>query len=178
MELTVSKVYGQALYDAAVELEKVDEIEKETEQISIIFQREKEFYGLLTDPSLSVAKKKNLLKNVFEGRISTESLSFLYILSDKGRLHNYKDILKEFVRLRKEAEGFADGIVYSAKPVNDEQLKKLESETGKLIGKRIRLENIIDGSLIGGVKIVADGKLIDASIRSRLNRLYAEIKDI
>ena len=101
MELTVSKVYGQALYDAAVELERVDEIEKETEQISIIFQREKEFYELLTDPSLSVAKKKNLLKNVFEGRISTESLSFLYILSDKGRLHNYKDILKEFVRLRK-----------------------------------------------------------------------------
>ena len=86
--------------------------------------------------------------------------------------------MKEFVRLRKEAEGFADGIVYSAKPVNDEQLKKLESETGKLIGKRIRLENIIDGSLIGGVKIVADGKLIDASIRSRLNRLYAEIKDM
>ena len=87
MELTVSRVYGQALYDAAVELGKIDEIQQETEQIHIIFQREKEFYEILTDPSLSIARKKELIKNVFEGRVSKETESFLYILVDKGRLH-------------------------------------------------------------------------------------------
>ena len=153
MELTVSRVYGQALYDAAVEMEKVDEIQQETEQIHIIFQREKEFYEILTDPSLSVARKKELIKNVFEGRVSKETESFLYILVDKGRLHNYGDILKEFDKLKNEAEGFGEGVIYSARLLNEEQLQKLEAETGKLLGKKIRLKNLIDESLIGGVKI-------------------------
>lgn len=178
MELTVSRVYGQALYDAAVEMEKVDEIQQETEQIHIIFQREKEFYEILTDPSLSVARKKELIKNVFEGRVSKETESFLYILVDKGRLHNYGDILKEFDKLKNEAEGFGEGVVYSARLLNEEQLQKLEAETGKLLGKKIRLKNLIDESLIGGVKIITEGKIIDASIRNRLDRLYTEIKDI
>ena len=178
MELTVSKVYGQALYDAAVEMGKVDEIQQETEQIHIIFQREKEFYEILTDPSLSVARKKELIKNVFEGRVSKETESFLYILVDKGRLHNYGDILKEFDKLKNEAEGFGEGVIYSARLLNEEQLQKLEAETGKLLGKKIRLKNLIDESLIGGVKIITEGKIIDASIRNRLDRLYTEIKDI
>ena len=178
MELTVSRVYGQALYDAAVEMEKVDEIQQEIEQIHIIFQREKEFYEILTDPSLSVARKKELIKNVFEGRVSKETESFLYILVDKGRLHNYGDILKEFDKLKNEAEGFGEGVIYSARLLNEEQLQKLEAETGKLLGKKIRLKNLIDESLIGGVKIITEGKIIDASIRNRLDRLYTEIKDI
>lgn len=178
MELTVSRVYGQALYDAAVEMEKVDEIQQDTEQIHIIFQREKEFYEILTDPSLSVARKKELIKNVFEGRVSKETESFLYILVDKGRLHNYGDILKEFDKLKNEAEGFGEGVIYSARLLNEEQLQKLEAETGKLLGKKIRLKNLIDESLIGGVKIITEGKIIDASIRNRLDRLYTEIKDI
>ena len=178
MELTVSRVYGQALYDAAVEMEKVDEIQQETEQIHIIFQREKEFYEILTDPSLSVARKKELIKNVFEGRVSKETESFLYILVDKGRLHNYGDILKEFDKLKNEAEGFGEGVIYSARLLNEEQLQKLEAETGKLLGKKIRLKNLIDESLIGGVKIITEGKIIYASIRNRLDRLYTEIKDI
>lgn len=178
MELTVSRVYGQALYDAAVEMEKVDEIQQETEQIHIIFQMEKEFYEILTDPSLSVARKKELIKNVFEGRVSKETESFLYILVDKGRLHNYGDILKEFDKLKNEAEGFGEGVIYSARLLNEEQLQKLEAETGKLLGKKMRLKNLIDESLIGGVKIITEGKIIDASIRNRLDRLYTEIKDI
>lgn len=178
MELTVSRVYGQALYDAAVELGRVDEIEKETEQISVIFKREKEFYEILTDPSLSVARKKNLLKSIFEGRVSKETVSFLFILADKGRLQNYSDILNEFARLKKESEGLGEGVAYSASPLTDEQLEKLEKEAGKLLGKRIRLKNMIDDNLIGGIKIIAEGKMIDASIRSRLDRLFTEIKDI
>ena len=132
----------------------------------------------MTDPSLSVARKKELIKNVFEGRVSKETESFLYILVDKGRLHNYGDILKEFDKLKNEAEGFGEGVIYSARLLNEEQLQKLEAETGKLLGKKIRLKNLIDESLIGGVKIITEGKIIDASIRNRLDRLYTEIKDI
>ncbi|MDO4395790.1 MAG: ATP synthase F1 subunit delta [Clostridia bacterium] len=177
MELTVTRTYGQALYDAAAELGKVEEIKKETEQIDEIFQKENDFYELLTDPAFSAVRKKEILKSVFEGRISKESLNFLYVLIDQGRLHNYSDILREFIKLKNKAEGYGEGIVYSACPLKVAQIEKLEQEAGDLLDKRIKLTNKVDKSLIGGVKIVAEEKLIDASYKSGLNRLHLDIRE-
>lgn len=176
MELAVAMVYGKALFDAALELDKVSEIKEEIKQINEIFKAEDDFYMLLTNPSISVLNKKDIIKNVFEGRVMTEVLSFMYILADKGRVIHFDKIVKEFEKLESEQSGVTDGIAYSATPLTKDQLKKLEQETGKLLNKNITLTNAIDKTLIGGVKIMAEGKLIDASIRSRLNRLSSQIK--
>lgn len=178
MELAVVKVYGRALYEAAGELDMIDDIKSETEQINSIFREEEEFYQLLINPSVSCANKKQMLENVFEGRISEPSLSFLYILADKGRLHYYEEIYREFDRLVRDGEGIDEGTVYSAQPLTTEQISKLEVETGKLLAKRIKLKNEIDSEIIGGVKIMASDKMIDASIRSGLNRLLSQLKEL
>lgn len=176
MELAVAMVYGKALFDAALELDKVSEIKEEIKQIDEIFKAEDDFFMLLTNPSISVINKKDIIKNVFEGRVLPEVLSFLYILADKGRVNDFDKIVKEFDKLESEQSGVTDGIAYSAVPLSQKQLAKLAEETGKLLNKNITLSNVIDKNLIGGVKIMAEGKLIDASIRSRLNRLSAQIK--
>lgn len=176
MELAVAMVYGKALFDAALELDKVSEIKEEIKQIDEIFKAEDDFFMLLTNPSISVINKKDIIKNVFEGRVLPEVLSFLYILADKGRVNDFDKIVKEFDKLESEQSGVTDGIAYSAVPLSQKQLAKLAEETGKLLNKNITLSNVIDKNLIGGVKIMAEGKLIDASIRSRLNRLSHQIK--
>lgn len=177
MELAVAMVYGKALFDAASELDKVSEIKEEIKQLNEIFKAEDDFYMLLSNPSISDRQKKGIIKNVFEGRVMPEILSLMYILIDKDRVMFFNKIVKEFERLEGEANGITDGTAYSAVPLTKDQLEKLEQETGKLIKKNIKLANAIDKTLIGGVKIMADGKLIDASIRGRLNRLSAQIKD-
>jgi ATP synthase F1 delta subunit len=65
--------------------------------------------------------------------------------------------------------------VYSAVALSEERLDRLAAETGKLLGRNVRLDNLIDGSVIGGVKIYIEGKLIDASVRGRLDTLKEQV---
>ena len=81
-----------------------------------------------------------------------------------------------YTELVNTEEGITVGIIYSAVPLDSDRLERFEKETGKLLRKNVRLENEVDKSLIGGVKIFADGKMIDASLRARVSALMDTIK--
>ena len=81
-ELTVDLTYGSALYQAAVETNKKDLILDEAFQVQDVFEREPEFFEFLNYPAISAIEKKDVLKNVFEGRICQELLNLLYVLTD------------------------------------------------------------------------------------------------
>ena len=63
----------------------------------------------------------------------------------------------------------------SATPLSEERIVKFEEETTRLISEKVKLENEVDPYLIGGVKIMVNGKLIDASLRSRLKDLGSNL---
>ncbi|MEA4923314.1 MAG: ATP synthase F1 subunit delta [Eubacteriaceae bacterium] len=175
-ELTIDMTYGSALFSAAEDLDKVDDIEAECESVLEIFKAEPEFYQLINDPALSAAEKKTMLTNVFKGRITGAMLNFLYILVDKGRTRHYEKIVKVYKSLKNKKEGFAYGIVYSVQPLEREQIEKLQRETGELIKSKVKLDNETDRSLIGGVKILINGKIIDASLKKRLEDMRSVVK--
>ncbi|MGI6721411.1 MAG: F0F1 ATP synthase subunit delta [Anaerovoracaceae bacterium] len=174
-ELTVDMTYGNALFQAAKDLGRVDEMHEEAEAVLDVFLQEKDFYRLLCNPTVSNEEKKTILKNVFEGRISKEMLSFLYILVDNNRGGHYERIVREYRKLRDEEEGFETGTVYSVQPLTEEQMARLQEETSDLLKRRIKLENLTDKSLIGGFKVMVGGKMIDASLKKRLADLGAAL---
>ena len=178
MELIIAMTYGKALFDAAKELDMIDEIKEEIDTIDHILKQEPQFSELLCTPAVPAVKKKTMIREVFEGRISRQTLSFLYILVDKGRFFHYHRIVKEYLRLMDEYRGEAYGKVYSAVPLSAEQIAKLEAETGKLLHEKIRLKNKVDQSLLGGVKIMVDGKIIDATLRAKLEDLRYKLKTL
>ena len=116
------------------------------------------------------------LCNVFSGRLTQELVNFLCILIDKGRFTHFERIIREYGRLYDSREGIIKGTIYSVEPLDEGRLAEFEKQTGKLMGGNVVLENRTDKSLIGGVKILVNGKIIDASIRSSLNRMASEIR--
>ena len=82
---------------------------------------------------------------------------------------------KFYYDLDDEARGEGYGVVYSVYPLNTGQMEKLEDETGKLFKKKIHLNNKIDKKIIGGVKLLVEGKIIDATIQKKLNRINRSI---
>ncbi|WP_419024748.1 ATP synthase F1 subunit delta [Emergencia sp.] len=178
MELIIAMTYGKALFDAAVELDKIDEIKEEIDQIDGILKKEEDYVSLLCNPAIPVVKKKAMIRNVFKGRVSEEVLSFLYILIDKDRMFHYHRIVKEYLKLMDEYRGEAYGKIYSTVPLSQEQLEKFETEAGKLLREKVKLRNKIDKSLLGGVKLLIDGKLIDASLRASLDDLDYKLKKL
>lgn len=178
MELMTAMVYGKALFDAAVELDKIDEIREEIDTIDIILKREPEFVSLLCSPAIPAAKKKNMLRSVFEGKVCQEVLSFLFILIGKGRMTHYHRIVRDYLKRMDTYREQAYGKIYSARPLSEAQLTKFEEETGALLREKVQLKNKVDPSLLGGVKIMVDGKLIDASLRSQLKALEDKMKKL
>ena len=175
-ELTVAMTYGNALFQAAKELDKKKLIKDELEEMIKLLKSEEEFLSFLNTPCVSAKEKKTVVNSIFNGKICDELLNFMFILIDKGRTRHLFKIAEIYDELLNQDEGFAYGKIYSAYPLPADKLAQFEAEAGKLIKENVRLENEIDKTLLGGVKILIDGKIIDASVKSRVEALAEAIK--
>ena len=174
-ELTIDLTYGNALFMAASESGKKDQILDECCQVLGIFEQEPNLYALINYPGVSAKEKKEILKKVFEGRICKEVLNLLYVLVDKGRTRHFPKIVKAFKNMINHEEGCSYGTIYSVTPLTAPQLEKVEAQVSDLLQTRTRLENELDPKLMGGIKILVDGRMIDASLRKRLEDLRNKI---
>ena len=173
--LSIGRTYGTALFEAALDRDKTDLINGELSALEDVFETEPQFYALLCSPGISVGSKKDIISKVFKGKLSEELMNFLYILTDKRRIGQFRTIAKVYRKLIDEKLGVSKGTIYSATPLSSDRLDRFEKETGRLLRKRIKLENHIDSQLIGGVRIYIEGKLIDASVRKRLDSIREQI---
>ncbi len=174
-ELTVDITYGHALYLAAKEVNKVDLILDETRELISLLEKEPDFVAFINTPVIPAKEKKIVLEKVLDGKISQELLNLLFILVDKGRSRHMVKIFKSYEAQIQEAEGYAEGKIFSVVPLKDDQLSRFEEETSKLLREKVKLENAIDPHLVGGIKILIHGKVIDASLRNRLDHLSSSI---
>ena len=162
-ELTINEI--------AAEEKNIDAILGDLDKISAIFEEHPELKTIFEDSSVSIDKKKDMAKNILEGYVEKETLIFILILISRGRIGSWDGIVKNYRMLFDQDSETSRGIVYSVLPVEGENLRKLEEETARILDRKVKLENRIDTTLIGGAVIYVDGKLIDISIRKKLNDL-------
>jgi ATP synthase F1 delta subunit len=173
--LTVGSVYGTALYEAARDLGKTDEFLDAAKLMAEMFRNNPEFFLLLRTPSIAPAERRELARKVFDGRVPKELLNFIYVLIGKRRIGQFIGIVGAYEKAVNAFEGVSKGTIESAAPLSADQISRFETETSKLLRKNIKLEPIANERLIGGVRIYVDGKLIDASIRRKLDELKEKI---
>lgn len=174
-ELTIDLTYGTALFEAAEETGKTELIKQEATEVAEVFSREHDFHTFINSPGIAAEEKKRILENIFEGRICDELLNFLCILIDKGRIMHFDKMVKVYNKLVDREKGISYGTVYSVIPLDADRIKELEAQTSRLFNVNIKLANEIDPKLIGGVKILAEGKMIDASVRKRFDDMDSQI---
>lgn len=174
-ELTVDMTYGTALYEAASELSITERISADAEEVLAVLEQEHDLRAFLDFPAISADEKKKVLKNIFEGQIADELLNFMFVLIDKRRMGEFRKILRVYEDLVNQVEGVAYGVVYSAAPLDAQRLAELEEQTGRLLQENVKLENEVDPSLIAGVKILVEGKIIDASFRKKFDELASQM---
>ena len=174
-ELAVDLTYGTALVEAAREVGKENQILEEAQAVVQLIEDEPDLHQFINYPGVSADEKKEVLKNIFEGRICEELLNFLYILVDKRRTMNFGRIVKVYKSLIEREEGVSYGTVYSVVKLSDERMAELEEQTSKLLQMKVKLENEIDPSLLAGFKILVEGKIIDASYRKKFDELASQM---
>lgn len=176
MAKLISKTYGDALFELAVEENKVDSLLEEIGQLQKVLEENAEFGKLMTHPKINKEEKLQVVTDVFKGRISDELLGFLTIIITKDRYQEIDDILAYFLAEVKQYKGIGVATVTTAVPLRDEQCKKIEQ---KLLDttdyKSMEMNYELDASLIGGMVIRIGDRVVDSSISTKLSELQKDL---
>ena len=176
MAKLISKTYGDALFELAVEENKVDDLLSEIGQLKEILDSIEEFEKLMTHPKINKEEKLKVVTDVFKGRISDELLGFITIIVTKDRYQEIDDILDYFLTEVKKYKGIGVATVTTAVPLKDEQCKKIEQ---KLLDttdyKSMEMHYKQDAALIGGMVIRIGDRVVDSSISTKLSELQKEL---
>ena len=103
-------------------------------------------------------------------------LNTVYVLLDKKRMDEIINLVDEYIIVANDAAGIADATVYSTYPLTESETANISVNFAKLIGKQsLRIDNIIDESLIGGIRVQIGNQIIDSSLSGKLNRLQKDL---
>ena len=179
MAKLVSKVYGDALFEAAMEKDMVDSLYEEAAALIPILKESPELLALLGNPQIVKEEKTAILRRVFSGRLTEELMGFLCIMLEKDRQNDMIPILDHFVRRVKEYKKIGSAFVTSAVPLKDEQKASLEAKLLETTSYReLETSYDTDPSLLGGMVIRIGDRVVDSSIKTRLYGLKKELLEL
>ncbi len=179
MAKLVDKTYGDALFELALENGQTDTYFEECQGILSILKDNDELLKLLTHPKISKEEKQKVVENVFKGRVSDDITGFLLLILKKDRQTMIPEILKYFIDRVKEYKKIGVALVTTAVPLN-EAMKK--SVVDKLIAttdyQSFEMNYEVDKDIIGGMIIRIGDRVVDSSIRSKLEAMAKELYEV
>jgi len=171
----VANRYAEALYELAVEKGQTSIVQEELLEIKKAFLANLDLGELLENPRFPLAKKKELLSTLFKDA-NTLIQDTLFVLLEKKRLNEIINFVDEFVGFVNDAAGIADAKVYSTLPLTESESAAISTNFAKKVGKQsLRINNIIDPTLIGGIRVQIGNRIFDSSLANKLERLKRDM---
>ena len=179
MAKIISKAYGEALFELAIEKNELESIAEQVNVLADAFAENKELIKLLSHPKISKEEKINVIESIFKGRMSDDIVGFLVIIVEKDRGSEIEDILKLFQAKVREYKKIGVALVTSAIELSTEQKQKVEQKLLQQTAyESFEVDYKVDESLIGGMIIRIGDRVVDSSIRSKLDNLTKELKKV
>ena len=179
MAKIISKAYGEALFELALEKNELESIAEQVNILADAFAENPELIKLLSHPKISKEEKINVIESIFKGRMSDDIVGFLVIIVEKDRGSEIEDILKLFQAKVREYKKIGVALVTSAIELSTEQKQKVEQKLLQQTAyESFEVEYKVDASLIGGMIIRIGDRVVDSSIRSKLDNLTKELRKV
>ena len=179
MAKLVAKTYGEALFELAMEKQDPEEFLQEAQGILNILEENPDFDKLMKHPKISKTEKEEVVETVFAGRISREMTGFLKLVVNKDRYGEVKDIIRFFAEKLQEERKIGVAYVTTAVEMTEEQKKavmdKLLATTSY---KVMKMHYIVDASIIGGMIIRIKDRVVDSSVRTKLEEMKKQLLQI
>jgi F-type H+-transporting ATPase subunit delta len=170
-DTVVAKRYAKALFEIAQEQNRIAEVEAELKAVVSVLNQNDDFAKLLKHPGIGAESKKALLKNIFESQLSEMTFNTLLLLIERGREDLLESLVSYFVKITSEALGQAQATVYTPVELSGAELSNIAAKFSALTGKQIRVEPVLDKSLLGGIRVRIGDRLYDGSLSGKLERL-------
>ena len=179
MAKLVSKTYGDALFEVALEKNQLDEFLDEVKAAQTAIEENKELFKLMSHPKIVKEEKIKIITDIFTGKVSEELVGLLRMIVDKGHFEQVDSVFNYFIDEVKEYKNIGTAYVTSAVPLCDRQKDQIRNrllETTKYV--EIELIFRVDDQLIGGLVIRIGDRVVDSSVRTRINELSKELSKI
>jgi F-type H+-transporting ATPase subunit delta len=171
----VAKRYALALFQIAKDTQLLGVVEEELRVVKEVMLYNTDLKAVLKSSKLSMDKKKEILKEAFAS-VNAFVLNTLLILIDRHREDEIVEVANQYFMLANEAAGVAEAKVYSTRELTDEEREAISAVFAAKVGKKsLRIENIVDSELLGGVKLRIGNRIYDGSLRGKLDRLERKL---
>ncbi|MEK3764614.1 F0F1 ATP synthase subunit delta [Solibacillus sp. FSL K6-4121] len=168
---TVANRYAQATFELAIKQNVLTEVSADLQELTKVMALNEEFIALLSAPKISTDRKKELIAQVLTGA-QPIVINMIQFLIEKKRLNELSAVAEQYQTLAAAAQGSADAKVYSTRELTAGERAEISASFSKLVGKeQLNITNIIDASLIGGVRVQIGNYIFDSTVASKLEDL-------
>lgn len=179
MAKLVSKTYGDALFELATEDNKVDILFEEAKGILDLLNENGEFVRMMNHPQITREEKEEVIANIFKDRVSDDMTGFLTLLVQNGRFAELQSVIEYFIARIKDYKKIGVAYVTTPLPLSEKQKGDVEK---KLLDtteyETMEMNYSIDESLIGGMTIRVGDRVIDSSVKSKLEKLTHDLRQV
>jgi F-type H+-transporting ATPase subunit delta len=169
--LSAVSTYAEALFEAARERNELEEVLSDLGEFAEALHESEELRLFFYGGQIPERQKRRALEGLTEG-MKGSTTNFLKVLVDNGREEILEEALARYEELVKEHLGRIEVEVTTAIELSDEQLDRLKDRLGSVLeGREIILEASVTPDLLGGAVFRFGGRLMDGSIRGRLESL-------
>ncbi|KMT22781.1 F0F1 ATP synthase subunit delta [Clostridium cylindrosporum] len=175
MQEIAAKRYAHALFGAGVDKNNLDLFLEHIESVSSVYKDNKDLSTFLNHPTISIEEKTSLIENVFKGRVDEEILNLIVLLLEHGRINEISLVSENFRRLVDDHKGIKTAYATTAVKMTTEEIENLESKLSAKYNLKIKVENFIDESVIGGVYLKIDDEVFDGTIKGSLEKIQKEV---
>ena len=171
---STAREYATALFMLAKESGQEDGFLEALELVNRQFAENPAYVEMLRSPGIPKAERQKALETAFAAVLPREVLIFLQLLCKAGHMREFSACLTEYTELYRAEKQISVGRVVSAIPLTETEKENLLAHMEKLCGHQVSLEYTVDQTLLGGITVEIDGKILDGSLRHRLH----EVKEV
>lgn len=179
MAKLIAQAYGSALYELAVEENKVAALLEEVKSLKEAFTADSEFISFMKHPQVSKDEKQKVVEDAFRGKLSDDMVGLMLTMVEKDRFSEIVSVFDYFIDAVNELLGIGNARVSTPAALSDSQKEKIKTKLLETTDyKEMNIDYDVDSSLIGGMVIRIGDRVVDSSIKTRLYEMKKELTGI
>lgn len=168
-----SKIYAKALVGPDTDKNTVI---NDLKQVLEVFESSEDLRAILSNSSVNFGKKKEILSEVFGGRIDEKLVNFLFILTEKNKINLLGEILASFEQLSAQMSGISVVKIISAVELNNDYKNRIIQKLEAKLNKKVEPIWNIEPEIIGGLIFKIDDTIIDSSLKNKIENFSKVMK--
>lgn len=173
---SIAKRYARAFAEVSGQGQASQKNLESLELLVLAFEKDPKLSAFLKSPAFKGEEKWSVVADVLKKHESSRELTqFVKVLLDSNRITYVEEVVSEFKKIMLEKSGEAEAIIESAYALTESELSLVKANLEKGIGKKLRIKVEVEPSLVAGLRVRVDGKTLDGTLSSYMNRLQNQL---